>query len=368
MTLLHKIITDGNNRCYRITNTDGKSWLLPAKNMRAALGLYQPSGRNGKLLKALFPWLHHLPLVRKAIKAETLHCALQEELQEILQKVFGTKELEFAIFEGTPCVHQKITMQVSLGKKILGYCKASDNKEILSLFEKEASILEQLAKQGITNIPQALFCGTMSNGVHIFVQSTTKTTCSKAVHKWCNLHEEFHATLHEKTKQQLPFEESDYYHSIIALQEHLDWLPAHTDRKVVATAIAGVMAEYSGRIVEFSAFHGDFTPWNMFTENNKLFVFDFEYSALTYPQMFDKIHFALQTAIFEKKMQKEEIATELIRDFDKERIVMYLLDIIARFTLRENGPVNGDTQLFEIWDYLLKILFPSLLRSTPPYK
>lgn len=357
MTLLHKIITDGNNRCYRITNADGKSWLLPAKNMRVALGLYQPSGRNGKLLKALFPWLHSLPLVRKVIKAETLHCTLQEELQEILQKVFGTKELEFAIFEGTPCVHQKITMQLSLGKKILGYCKASDNKEILSLFEKETSTLEQLAKQGVTNIPKPLYCGTMDNGVHIFVQSTEKSTESGVIHQWSSLQENFIATLHEKTKQQLPFEESDYYHSIIALQEHLDWLPAHTDRRVVATAIAGVMAEYSGKIVEFSAFHGDFTPWNMFTENNKLFVFDFEYSALTYPANIDKCHFLMQTAIYKNNWDAKKIAKTYITNQNKQGYKQYFLSVLSQYIIREKGIYNPQiTTIINLWIQILSML------------
>lgn len=354
--LLHKIITTGNNRCYRITNTDGKSWLLPAKNMRVALGLYQPSGRNGKLLKALFPWLHRPPLVRKVIKAETVLCSLHEELHTLLCRLFGVKDIEFAIFEGTPCVHQKITMQVSSGRCILGYCKASDNNEIMSLFKEETAMLARLAQRGVTDIPQALHCGTLSNGVHIFVQSTIKTTKSRIVHNWGTLQEYFIATLHEKTKQTLPFEQSDYYRAITSLQKHLDWLPICTDRVVVSTAIARIMAKYRDKMVEFAAFHGDFTPWNMFVEGGRLFVFDFEYAADTYPPGMDKIHFALQTAIFEKKLQKEEIATELIRDFDKERIIMYLLDIIARFTLRENGPVNSDTRLFEIWGCLLRLL------------
>lgn len=181
-SLLHKIISTGSgNRCYRITNADGKSWLLPARNMRVALNLYQPSGRNGKLLKALFPWLHRLPIVRKAIKAETISCTLQQELKELLLGIFNYADLEFAIFEGTPCVHQKITIQLSCGNKILGYCKASDNEEILQLFEKEAATLTQLAQKGVTNIPQALHCGTLSNGVHIFVQSTAKPQNRR----WC---------------------------------------------------------------------------------------------------------------------------------------------------------------------------------------
>lgn len=359
MTLLHKIISTGGgiNRCYRITNADGKSWLLPAKNMRVALNLYQPSGRNGKLLKALFPRLHRLPFVRKAIKAETIYCTLQQELKELLQRIFNCGNLEFAIFEGTPCVHQKITIQLSNGSNILGYCKASDNKDILQLFEKEAATLTLLAKNGVTNIPRALHCGTLSNGVHIFVQSTVKTTKSQVVHTWGPLQEQFLTTLHEKTRQALPFEESDYYRSITALQEHVDWLPATTDREVVTTAIARVMAENCGKMVEFSACHADFTPWNMFVERGELFVFDFEYATLTYPPGIDRCHFELQTAIFEKRMSCEEIL-EYINGCDvahRQLLRLYLLDVISRFTIRERGNARGDiARSLDTWCYLLK--------------
>lgn len=353
--LLDKITTC--NTCakfYRITNADGKSWLLPARNMRVALNLYQPSGRNGKLLKVLFPWLHHIPFVRKAIKAETICCTLCEELKELLQRVFECKEIEFAIFEGTPCVHQKATIQLSCGKKILGYCKASDNKEILALFERETAILSQLAERCVTDIPQPLYCGTMSNGVHIFVQSTAKTTKSQTTHTWGALQEEFLASLHEKTKQLILFENSDYYRTLTALQEHIDWLPTNIDKVVVTTAIARIMAEYRGKMVEFSACHGDFTPWNMFVERGKLFVFDFEYAALSYPAGIDRCHFEIQTMRLEQGADNSEIV-QLYKERENTLLTKYLLSIIAQYTVREKGVYNKETMhVFELWVRLLE--------------
>ncbi len=355
--LLNKIIT--NNHCkefLRFGNADGKQWVVPVKNMRVALSLYQPSGVKGKLVKTLLPFLYWLSPVRKAIKAESLNSTLQDELKKILEEIFG-ENIEFSIFEGTPCVHQKITIQVSRGKEILGYCKASDNKEILSLFEKESTLLRKLEQKGVTGIPRALFCGTLSNGLHIFVQSTTKTTRSKVVHQWSALQEKFLATLHEKTKQTILFEKSDYYKTLTALQEHLDWLPASIDRVVITTAIAGVKEKYHDHVVEFSAFHGDFTPWNMFVEKNELFVFDFEYAALTYPAGLDRYHFELQTANFEKKMTAEEqiFYLQSCEWVDKEKLVMYLLSIITQYTLREKGKYATQLeQIFVLWVKIIK--------------
>ena len=64
------LIKDSGAPFYRFSNSDGKVWLMPVRNMRIAMNLYQPSGRNGKAMKALFPWLHRVPLVRKAAHAQ----------------------------------------------------------------------------------------------------------------------------------------------------------------------------------------------------------------------------------------------------------------------------------------------------------
>ena len=108
---LSKILHRGcGERFYRFANADGKIWLMPAKGLRMAMGLYQPSGRNGKLLKRWFPLLHRFSMVRKVIHAESLMCTLSDEPLLLLEKLFCTTNLEYAFFCGTPCVHQKITM------------------------------------------------------------------------------------------------------------------------------------------------------------------------------------------------------------------------------------------------------------------
>ena len=237
------------------------------KNMRVALNLYQPSGIKGKLLKALLPLLHWIAPVRKAINGKCVRCALQNELRNKLCDIFGCKDIEYSIFCGTPSVHQKTTIQLSRGKKILGYCKATDSADIMALFRKENDTLAHLHKQGIENIPQPLFCGTLSNGVHIFVQSTKKSTRSVVVHRWGALQEEYLATLHKRTATEILFDSSDYCRSLLALQEHIAWLPGNVCSEKITEIIAREIARYSGKKVVFSAFHGDFTPWNMFVDS-----------------------------------------------------------------------------------------------------
>lgn len=349
----------GGERFYRFGNADGKYWIVPVQGMRTAMNLYQPSGIKGKMVKALLPCLHWIAPVRKAIKAETKNCRLNSELHSLLCKVFGVQDIEFAVFEGTPSVHQKITMQLSNNGRILGYCKLSMNNDIKELFEKECGILERLCKSGVTSIPKALYCGTLTGGIRIFVQSTEKQSSSKAVHEWGVLQEEFLAQLHENTKTTLAFEESDYYATLSALERHLEWLPQNIDHCIVSKAIAIIKDKHYGKEVEFSTCHGDFTPWNMFANGKKLFVFDFEYAAMTYPAGLDRYHFFTQTAVFEKHWGANEIIAYIGSNdgswIDKQLYAMYLLDVISRFTMREGGKVSGNAATpFALWGKVLE--------------
>lgn len=362
MTSLENILDfSSGEKFYRFGNADGKYWIMPARGMRTAMNLYQPSGIKGKMLRTLLPYLHFIPLVRKVLRAETWHCRLQDELEKLLYGIFAAETLDFSIFEGTPSVHRKITMQLSSGKKILGYCKLSESDNIKELFDKESKMLSWLEEREINGIPRILYCGTLSNRMHVFVQSTAKTASSAVIHEWNKLHEDFLSQLHEKSKQLIQFEESDLYKSIIALEKHFDWLPDNIDESIILKAISDIRKRYCGCEVEFSAYHGDFTPWNMFVEKKELFVFDFEYAGMSYPKGLDRYHFFTQTAIFEKNWGADDI-TAFIENgnckwIDKLLYKIYLLDMVSRFTIRENGKVNGEAaKPFFLWCKILESL------------
>lgn len=354
-------IKEDSNPFYRFENKDGKVWLMPVRRLRTAMNLYQPSGRNGKLLKRWFPLLHQVPILKRMLHIETTRCSLDNDLYDKLCEVFVTDELEFSVFCGTPCQHQKLTIQISVGKRILGYCKVSNHPDVISLFHKEGEFLKQLERIGINNVPRILFVGEWRSGIHLLVQNTNKTCHSQIIHKWETLHEEFLENLITKTKQVLPFEETDYYRNLSKLLEHIEWLPSEEARALLGNAIDKVFMKYKGQMVAYGAYHADFTPWNMFEEQGKLFVFDWEYAQMTYPPMLDRYHFFTQTAIFEKHWQAKEIMeyTQSAEGnwIDAIAYKLYLLDVIARFTIREKGNISGDVaHSMNIWIELLKRL------------
>lgn len=346
---------------YRFSNADGKTWLLPSRHIRTALSLYQPSSRNGKLLKTWFPRLHWLQPVRQALHVQPMSYDLDEGLRGLLARIFDTDGLDFSIFCGTLCVHQKLTVQLSQGNRIKGYCKITDSRDIARLFDREADLLHQLAECGLTGIPRCLFHGEWKEGISLFVQSTIKTNRSTVPHAWSDKQADFLTRLTNATRICLPFEESDYYHTLCELQAHLDWLPDEEARITVASVLHAIMEMWKGREVDYAAYHADFTPWNMFVERGELFVFDWEYAQMSYPPGLDRYHFFTQSAQFEKHWEAEDFIAYIKslngNWINKEEYMLYLLEVIARFTMREGGHIGDSVAIrMKVWIDLLAYL------------
>jgi len=335
---IDSITEAGDRKAYRITNADGKQWLLPVEGLSTALELYQPSGRNGKILKRWFPVLHHFPAVRNIAHASTGRVRLRGDILQMAEEAFGTDNLNFSIFGGTPSVHQKITIQFFKGTQIAGYCKLTDSPEVAKLFTHEKSLLDKLSGAGIHDIPKCLGCSTLADGTYTFIQSTVKTRHSYSPCLWQPEHQQFIDRLANNTRLTLSFENSDFGRSMLSLHNRIGTIPT-SFRGTIGPMLEKLIELYSGTISQYSAFHADFTPWNMFVERGKLFVFDWEYGASSYPPKLDRYHFHIQQSLHVSHSQPVDTLSGIkdMKWFDPDMLKIYLLDIISRFTLRESG-------------------------------
>ena len=364
--LLSRVLNEKPDKIYYMfSNADAKMWIMPRENMRTAMNLYQPSGIKGKLMKRLFPYLKDIRLVRQKLGIKILNLQLDDKLQEKLKQSFAVNRFEFSVFGGTPSVHQKITMQLNDGNNILGYCKISDSEDVRQMFHREQQILDYLKVKGVKSIPECLFCGDWENNIGIFVQTTLKTNQSTICHHWNHLHWKFLTDLVSATKKELSFDQTDFCAALFHLSDNIGYLPDEA-AAIVRHSLERINAYYTGRHVVFSAYHADFTPWNMLVEKGELFVFDFEYSQMTYPPYLDYFHFFTQSAIFEKHWNADKIYEEYLSRKNDLKVYMdqsdffyqcYLLDIIGRFLERDRGAFSRDVSAcLLIWTKLLSRL------------
>lgn len=354
-----------NRKYLRISNKDGKVWLMPTQHMRTGLELYQPSSKNGILLKKWLPWVYWIKPVMDKLGIHSVMYMMNPAIHHVIEKAFHENAVEYSVFEGTPCVHQKTTIQIFKQRNIIGYCKVTRSEGLYEIFKHEQKLLGWLKAKGVEQIPVCPFCGKTADGSFVFLQTTTKTLNSLVEHELGIKQVEFLTMLSVKTSVRLRYHDTDQYRTICLLQEHEDLLDA-TQMLAIKEAMVMIDSYYGDKIHAFSAYHADFTPWNMFEDSGRLFVFDFEYGRYSYMPYLDMFHFLTQTAIFEKGMTARQIFKWMREREDYLReyfecpylaYLVYLVDVIARFVVRDGHYRTKDVdRLINIWFELLNMV------------
>ncbi len=349
-----------------ITNTVGQRWIVPEKNMGTALELFQPSTFKGKMVKRFLPCLSRSGFVMKKLGMSKLRIDLISPLKEKLAELFSVNvnNMEFSVFCGSPGVHRKITLQIFSAGTILGYCKVTDTASVIRIFEREQKVLDELCKKGIDSVPVCLYCGPLVEGIHLFVQSTKRSADSRPLGKDRTILWAFLEDMNTKMALKVPFAETDYFHTLNALRGMIRKY-ALKEAKTIERNICEVERYFEARDT-FSAYHGDFTPWNTFVEDNALFAFDLEYFKRSYPPYMDYFHFHTQDGFYNKRWDALGIfrayvgQRDTIEGYVKDPDIYYkayLLDIIHFYLDRDEGSLNPILQdMYSIWIELLNLL------------
>lgn len=359
------IDSNDNGRKYIcIENINGKKWIIDKKNLTIGLEIYEPASFKGKLFKKIIPHCLLFIKVLKFFKVTEKKLVLDGEIEKYIEEYFG-KYTTISVFYGTPSIHQKITVQVNRKNEILGYVKISELNMIGELFYKEAEILNSLTLKGVKSIPAAINVSCRDNFFY-FAQSTEKKVFSYTVNTILKQHYEFIKMLGIKTSTKINFYESDYNKMLSRLRGNIGLECLNEKKQIILTTIKTIEEYFQGDLRSFGFYHGDFTPWNVFITNNKLFVFDFEYSRETYPLYLDLFHFYTQI----KMLIENKKAEEILDDFERERkkfslffdnvdlmYSAYLLSIIELYTSRNDGILKREEMKYmSIWLNMLEIL------------
>ena len=290
----------GRVQFWIIYNTVGQNWILPQKRTKRFLALYQPSSTKGKIVANLLPYLRYTPFLASKINAKSILVELNSSFKKAICQSFGITDFEYGVFCGSPGRHQKITIMINQGKKCLGYCKVTDNPEVFAIFQKESADLLYLKSKGIGCIPEILFVNEIKDlpGVFLLVQTTKREGVIRkaAINDSCVF--DFVARMHNLTKSKMSYAKSDFAHSVHVLRRYIDLFKTE-EQHAIFHAISEVEKELTIPSY-YSAYHGDFTPWNCYIVDKELFVFDFEYfQRYTIPYL-DYFHFFTQSCIYNK--------------------------------------------------------------------
>lgn len=356
----------GSAHFWIIYNTVGQNWILPQKRTKRFLALFQPSSLKGKIVAILLPYLRFFPFLASRVNAKSVLVELNPSIKEAICKSFGITNFEYGVFCGSPGRHQKITIMINQGKRCLGYCKVTDNPEVFAIFQKESADLLYLKTKGVRCIPEILFVNEINDlrGMFLLVQTTKREGVIRtaAINDSCVF--DFVARMYNLTRNKMSYAESDFVQSIHVLKSYIDLFKAE-EQHAILYAICEVEKELS-KPSYYSAYHGDFTPWNCYIVDKELFVFDFEYfQRYTIPYL-DYFHFFTQSCIYNKYMKADSIFEEYLnnRGFIQSKIgyvdfyyTCYLLNVMAFYLERDNGFLNERIEsCFKTWIKLIKLI------------
>lgn len=358
---------------YIILPTFGKPrWIVPIHSSSvaiASLALYQPSLLRAKYLKQLATVLIRSRIPLFFLRAQVCLKKHDEEIRQL----FKMQHLSYAIFLGTEGSHKKLTVQVMDEQAaILGYIKVSNKREIEGLIKNEAQTLEYLSRLSISNglFPKVIFHGSVKNR-NILVLDTLKSVYSKYQSNLSDAHINFMYEIFQKTARNAKYKESNFAKD---LGERTAQLESGRLRNSYESALNFIESEIGNQEMPFGICHRDFTPWNTFFHNDKLYVFDWEYAKKEYPPLLDMYHFIIQDGILVRHLSPEGLLKRVLK-YDKllsrysrligisdklsmPLLLCYLLDISLLYIEKEKGKVEGETKYkVDIWSKMIDLVY-----------
>ena len=211
-----------------------------------------------------------------------------------LTDIFGDNNLCYAFFTGTDSPHRKVAVQIMNENGVIkGFAKVSCQEFVKPLLTHESKTLNHLHSLNLQNalIPKVLFYGDIA-GADMLVTDTRKTEQTKTEIELNKLHIAFLRELAEKTSLSGSNGTDWFVKALYRRYETVaERLPAEWQRRLKKTVavLTGCGKDWGPR----SLSHGDFTPWNTFFVDGKLYVFDWEYANQDFPTGYDLIHFIL---------------------------------------------------------------------------
>jgi hypothetical protein len=318
-----------------LPSTRNSWWLLPIGNKACSLAgsqIYMPYSWRARSMKKLLlaairltpdTWARH-----KVVVASTQPLLLQQ----LVTRLTGEADPVFSLLVGTPSPFRKLIIQVMRPNgDILGYIKLPLSRAASACVLREAATLRKLSlfPSLRPNIPQLIYSGEWQGG-HILFESPGPVRSGPIT--FGPPHQRFLKSLRnihvaEKAGSDLVNETAVRWCKIEAT--------VHPSlRELGERSLTCADHELSGATVHCGIMHGDFAPWNTrITDENELFVFDWEFSVWEAPTSWDVFHFRRQTARHLKKPTRMNVLGA--GPAERASFLLYILDSIC--TSYESG-------------------------------
>jgi hypothetical protein len=314
-----------------INNPDGSiRWLFPSKETSASfLQLFNPGTIKSRFLFNLTKIVWNLNLGSRLVSGTI---KLQLSLFLKIKEIYNLNDKEsISIFTGTKGAAQKAVIEIHTNNQSKEFIKISFSDESKKLINNEIDMITNLSKYDLTTLSLPVVTGKV-NGCYKL--SNIKPQITVSHDRITAIHMRAIAELYALSHERKQVVETAAWHTI---QTNMEWLKreivfSRTNHVEGSIRLIQLLRKLYNQLpidesVAVSVSHGDFTPWNMYTDENRLFVYDWELARNGIPMLFDLYHFSFQTVILQQhkdfnavneainKWMKQPLAKQLVSKY-----------------------------------------------------
>lgn len=294
-----------------ITNPDGSiRWLYPKSLKKPTfLSFYSTSSIRSKLLSYIIKSAFFVKQAHRISAGDiSLNISQESKLGQVLD-VYKSNSSGFSIFTGTVGQNRKAIIEMHDEKNIFAFVKIALTESAKRLVQNEAYVLRNLEQFSFHNVTVPKVLKLLSDDIivlsNIHPKNSTQYASITPLHIQA-LNQLYTTDLKQKSIKTLPLlEECQQWTDILLKDFELINTLSKEQIHIIVDKVSFIisMLRKKDLIMQLSIFHGDFTPWNMYESNEKLYLLDWELSQENIPLLFDIFHFIFQSEIMIKKTE-----------------------------------------------------------------
>lgn len=312
-----------------INNPDGTiRWIIPDDRSTTHLSLYN----SGSFKANIYKWITAFLFKTGAgtIMSNGRLSVEQNLLTQVKERYNISEKEKFALFTGTRGNNRKIVLAVYDKKNITHFIKIPTTKQSEQLIENETTMIKELSKYDFTtlSIPRVT-----DSRVKAYSKLTNiKPAVTISAQRITELHLRTLSELYALNHERKAIADTAAWQTIT---NNMEWMKREHEisngldelktRRVIHLLRKLFNSLNAGQAVAVSVSHGDFTPWNMYCDEHRLYVYDWELSSNGIPMLFDLFHFVFQSQILIHKQSYAEIYKTIQLTMSQD-VVKQLLD------------------------------------------
>jgi thymidylate kinase len=304
---IHLESDDSNEKLVEVTllyinNRDGSiRWIWPAQLKRALfLKFYAQDSFRSKVIALLFHTLFALRLQSLVFKSLKGYFSKEKALLDLT----GT---DWALFTGTPGPNRKalVFLRAASGDCFIKVAMGKASHQLLQQESKAIQYLNHLSTKAF-NHPQLLEC---QSDYIVLSDISNSAKRSKTINA---KHLRAIASLNQYSSQRYTLGDLPLWKQSRAVLDQLQACSETRFSKRLLDKLESLFQQMNpALLIETGRIHGDFTPWNMFENDQMLHLYDWELSQEAAPVGYDLYHFICQQGILVDHLDARQILEQI---------------------------------------------------------